>query len=244
MTFPVVRALLLVPLVIAASCSDDGNSKRDAAIDAPADTAPSPCGSDQLLAGELVDWDSTGAGDSFCGVLGATWQVHGDATRTDTTPPNGRVQLCLAAATTTQIDITPPTDPSPCLAAPGTYTLPALFVASQAVIATGKTFSVRDFTSARAGSANFGATIDPAKAQVYVDEIGGAAAASLAASHDPSQAYDGSAWAAGSAGSGVFFPNVDPTAGTTTLAVTGATAGPTTVPVVAGHITYVAVVTP
>src|SRR5262249_18777186 len=73
------------------ACGGGGNSTpHDAAPDTPA----GPCGAEASFTGEMIDWDSTTA--SFCGVLGAVWTVRGDATRKQTTPPNGRLTMCLA----------------------------------------------------------------------------------------------------------------------------------------------------
>ena len=75
------------------ACGDSGVKPKDASPDTPVDMAPGMCGADVFFTGEIVDWDSTDA--KFCGVFGAKWTVRGDVTRTSTTAPNGRFQLCL-----------------------------------------------------------------------------------------------------------------------------------------------------
>jgi len=84
---------------------------------------------------------------------------------------------------------------------------------------------------------------DNTKAQVFVHVEGTLGAVTIAAAHDATQAWSGTAWAAGSTGINVLFPNVDPTAGTTTVSATGATGGGT-IPLAANSFTYVTVVFP
>jgi len=205
----------------------------DAAIDAFV------CPANRFFTGEYVDWDSNNAA-GFCGIYMATFAVHGDASNSKPTNPNGRFQICLDNAIPSQIDITPPTAASQCTVPSSTYTLPGLAIADPEVIATGQLVSMRNFTVAREPTVGF--TPNAAKAHVFVHVDGTAAAVSIAASSDSPQAFDGTTWAAGATGQDVMFPNVDPTGGTTTVSMTGATAGAGSVPVVAGTITYVTLV--
>jgi hypothetical protein len=227
-----MRAL---PIILVA-CGSSPATVLDAprAIDATGDAGP--CGADLSFTGELVDWDSTTA--QFCGIFGATLQVHGDPSRVDHTPPNGRIQLCLASAPTTQIDITPPTAASECAIPKSTYAVPGILVANQAVIASGAVVSARSFTMARAPAFAF----DSAKAQVFVHVDGTPRAVSITGTHDAAQAFDDSTWAAGSTGANVFFPNVDPTPGATSVDVAGGATGTGSVPISAGTFTYLTVV--
>ena len=216
--------IALVVLAVTASCGD-----HNTAVDAP--------GADVLFTGELVDWDSTDTG-FFCGIFGAHLQVHGDPTRTNTTNPNGRFMVMIAAAATTQIDVTPPTAASQCTAPPSTYNVPGILVANKAVIDSGAIISARSFDVDRAPMFGY----DAAKAQVLVHVDGMRRAPSITGTHDATQAFDGTAWAMGTSGVNVYFPNVDPTGGTTTISVQGGAVGTGPVPIAAGTFTYVTVV--
>ena len=201
-----------------------------------------PCAGKLFYTGEIIDWDATE--NVFCGVFQATVQVHGDSTRTDQTNPNGRFQLCLAPAATTQVDITPPTTTSQCVTA-GLYQIPGIAIANQQVIATGKTISERMIGMDRVMPffTGLGVTYDSTKAIVFVHVEGMAHPVASGAAHDTAIAWDGTTWAAGNSGVNVVFPNTDVTSGTTAISVTGGTAvGTGSVPVVAGTFTYVTIV--
>jgi hypothetical protein len=135
---------LLVALV---ACSPAPHAVADAG----------PCGADRFVTGELVDWDSSDA--RFCGVFGATLEVHGDVTRRDETNPNGRFELCAPAAPLLRIDVTPPSDPSECTPAT-TYAAPATLIVPATTLDRGALISARLVTLARAPA--FG--VDAAKA--------------------------------------------------------------------------------
>jgi hypothetical protein len=215
-----------------AACSSGPNKPKDAAID----------GAELFFTGEVVDWDSTDT--MFCGVFMAGMEVDGDATRHDSTNPNGRFQLNLAPAATTRVDITPPTAASECVTGNPTYApIPGIVIADQAVIAASGFYSVRAMTSPRLTTffTQVGTPFDSSKAQVFVHVDGTARPVSIDAAHDATQAWDGTTWAAGDTGVNVFFPNVAVGAGTTTISMTGATgAGPA--PIIAGTITYVTLI--
>ena len=68
----------------------------------PPDADNSQCPGALFLTGAYVDWDSTAA--NFHGVAFATWQL--DASHTDQTAPNGRVQLCIPATGRSLIQVT------------------------------------------------------------------------------------------------------------------------------------------
>lgn len=230
----------LAVLVLLAACSDGSNHPKDAAIDAPPDAPPDagPCPANRFFTGELVDWDSNET-TAFCGIFMATFQVSGDPTRTNATNPNGRFQLCLAAATTTRVDMTPPTAQSECTTPLSTYSMPGIAIADAAVIASGQLFSMRDFTVARQPS--LGVTLDGAKGHVFVHVDMTAQPVSITATHDTTQFFDGTAWnTTGPTAANVFFPNVP--AGMTTVSMTGGAIGSGDVPVEAGKITYVTLV--
>jgi len=218
---------LLLALAVAA-CGDDGGKTIDAAL---SDGQP------LMFTGEYVDWFSTDTG-FFCGIFQATFTVHGDSTRTNQTNPNGRFMLSLAPAQTTQIDITPPTAQSECSQPKSTYNVPGIMIADASVIASGQMISARSFTV----DAATGVGYDSSKAQVLVHVDGTPRAVSITGAHQPAQAFDGTTWAAGDTGVNVYFPNLDPAGGTTTISTTGTALGTGTVPVAAGTFTYVTLV--
>jgi hypothetical protein len=231
-------ALLRATLAMAVWACGPSAAQSDAAVDVPTSDA-GPCGADVLFTGELTDWSSSDT--DFCGIFQAKWQVRGDPTRTKTTSPNGRFELCIAPAATTQIDVTPPSDPSPCRAKPGSYTFPGIAIANQAVISSGALFSARSITTEAIQAA--GLTLSPAKAQVLVRVTGTARQVTSAAPHDPPLAFNGATWAPGDTGVYVYFPNTDATTGSTTISTPAATSlGAGTAPVVAATFTYVTIV--
>jgi len=217
----------------------DAPPRPDAALDA------FMCPANRFFTGQYIDWDSNNS-SNFCGIYSATFAVHGDASNSKPTNPNGRFQICLDNAIPSQIDITPSTTASQCTVPASTYPLPGLAIADPEVITTGQLISMQNFTVAR--EATLGFTVDTSKAFVYVnvDAVPPAtrAAVSITSSSDPAQAYTMSTgtWAAGTTGDAVFFPNVDPTGGTTTVSMPGATVGAGSVPIVAGTISYVTIV--
>lgn len=213
-------------LVILCACSDDA-APRDAATP---DIDNGTCGSMVRFTGEYVDWDS---GAAFCGILGAQFQVQGGGAKS-TTAPNGRFDLCVPDAPVTLLDITPPTAMSECTKMPETYVLPGIAVASKAVITAGGFWSGRAFGMARQA-------VDPTRAQVFVHVNGTPKDVSLTAAHGPAQAMMGDTWAPGSTGHEVFFPDVDPAGGSTTLSAAGAI-GTGSIPLVAGKMTNVSII--
>lgn len=211
-----------------AGCSGGGGKKPDAAI---------TDGQPLTFTGEYVDWFSTDTG-FFCGIFQATFTVHGDATKTSTTNPNGRFTLTLDPKQTTQVDITPPTGQSECSQPKSTYNVPGIIIADASVIASGGMYSARAFTVDAATMVGY----DSSKAQVLVHVDGTPRAVSITGNHQPTEAFDGTMWAAGDTGVNVYFPNVDPAPGMTTVSTTGTALGTGTVPVAAGTFTYVTVV--
>ncbi len=229
-----------IPFLVLAACGSPATSAldapltRDAAADAPRDA--DRCGAELSFVGELVDWDSTD--QQFCGIFGASLEVRGDATRTATTPPNGRIMMCLAAAATTLIDVTPPTAASQCTTPSSSYDIPGVIVVDQSVVATGALGRARSFTMARAPAFAY----DVTKAQVFVHVDGTPRAVSITGSHDPEQAFGTAGWALGATGVDVYFTNVDPTSGSTAIDVVGGALGTGSAPITAGTFTYLTVV--
>ena len=234
-----MRYVLLVIAVSACANCGGNNNQPDAPV-----VGDGPCGAETYFTGEVVDWDETEA--SFCGVFNAKMTVHGDAARTDTTNPNGRFELCIAHAATTQVDLEPPTGASQCVSPLGsTYSIPGIVIANQQVIATGKTFSARMITMQRVMPffTGLGVTYDPAKAVVFVHVEGTLHPVASSAAHDTTLAFNSGVWAAGDTGANVVFPNTDPAGGTTNITVSGGSAiGTGSVPVAAGTFTYLTIV--
>jgi hypothetical protein len=206
-----------------------GGGSNGTPHDAAADTPAGPCGAELSFTGEMIDWDSTDA--NFCGVAGAVWTVRGDATRTDTTPPNGRLSMCLARQTQTLIDVTPPTAGSQC---PGlfntpmnTYPMAAVAIVPEGVLVPNASFSVRAMVQSRQATmeTQIGAPLDAAHGQLYVHVVGTPHAVSISAAHGATQRFDGTTWAAGATGSDVFFPNVDLSGGVVGVTIAGNAVG-------------------
>ena len=214
------RCLVLVAL---AACSDPSHP-------APTDGQP------LQFTGELVDMESGNA--LFCGILGAQFTVHGDATRTDSSNPNGRFMLTLVPAYRTQVDITPPTAQSECSQPKSSYSHPGIIIADSDVINAGAMYSARMYTEADA--ANFAP--DAAKAQVLVHVEGTQRAVSITGTHAAAMAFDGTSWAAGNTGVNVLFPNVDVGGGTTNITMAGTTLGAGSAPIAANTFTFVTLV--
>jgi hypothetical protein len=184
--------------------------------------------------GEYVDWDND---KSFCGIFNAALTPQGGARVT--LPPNGRIDLCVPDQATTLIDIAVPPAAPDCLAdRTRNYVLPGIGVASKAVILAGGNWQGRNFVEGRE-------QVDPAKAHVFVHVSGPARAVSLDAghSHGPIQAVVTDTWAPGDSGHEVFIPDVDPAGGSATLSVAGGAVGAGAIPLAAGKITMLTVIT-
>jgi hypothetical protein len=214
-------------LVVICACSDDAAPRDATTVDIDNGT----CGNLLRFTGEYVDWDS---GAAFCGIFDAQFQVQGGSAKSSTAP-NGRFDLCIPADPVVLVDITPPTMASACTTPPATYALPGIAVANKAVITAGGFWSGRGFVVGRE-------TIDPTKAQVFVHLNGTPQKVTLTATHGPTQARMGDTWSSGEIGQEVFFPDVDPTGGETTLSSAGAI-GTGPIPLVAGKMTNVSIVT-
>jgi hypothetical protein len=218
-----------------AACGGCGGGSGS--VDAAPDIDNGTCGAMLRFTGEYVDWDND---TTFCGLPGSVFTIPGVGPRT-ISAPNGRVDLCIPDQATTLIDITPPATIPDCKVVSDPqlkYSLPGIAVASKAVILTGKPWSGRSFIAGRQ-------TYDPAKAQVFVHIEGPARAVSLDAAHGhgPTQAVATTTWAPGDTGHEVFIPDVDPAGGSATLSVAGGAIGDGSIPLVAGKMTTLTVVT-
>lgn len=199
------------------------------APDAPADARDAgPCGADLFVTGELVDFDSSTA--QFMGVFNARLTVEDLPSRTTTTAPNGRFELCAPAASALRFD----------LDAPGDYLDGKVYIEADALDA--RPLSFRAYTQLR-GSTLY--TFDAARGHVLVFLAGDRTELTLDRPHGPALSGndddgDGAfTWSAGTAGRYVLFPNVDVTSPTITLR--GDLSGPHTIPVAAGRLTWVAI---
>ena len=221
-------------LLAVAGCAGCGGGSSS--VDATPDIDNGMCGSMLRFTGEYVDWDND---MTFCGLPGSVFNIPGVGPKT-LTAPNGRIDFCIPDQATTLLDITPPSTLPDCKVVSDPqlkYSLPGIAVANKAVILAGGSWSGRTFIDRRE-------TYDPAKAQVYVHIDGPAHAVSLDASHAPQiQAVATNMWAPGDTGHEVFIPDVDPTGGSATLSVAGGATGAGSIPLVAGKMTTLTVIT-
>lgn len=224
--------LILLAACGGGSSQPDAKLDKDAAIDAPADA--SPCGNDTFFTGELIDWDSTDS--AFLGVNAARVSVQGMPAISTTTPPNGRLELCVPTVPLLRFDVD----------APAGYLDGTAYVEREA-LGGGRAISLRSITTTRAASfyTERGLTFDPARAHVLVFLAGDRTTLTLDRPHDAAQnANDDAAagtfiWADGAGGRYVLFPNVDVAQPTGVL--TGDTSGPHTIAVTAGQLSLVAI---
>jgi hypothetical protein len=213
------------------------DAKVDAKPDAPVDAGLCPAGQVEFT-GEYVDWNSTTA--QFCGIFSATFAEDTNPQASDMTAPNGRFKLCVPGTGRTQIDITNPSGASPCDPSPGSYsTMAGITIADPAVIATGQIISYRDFTTTVASTLNL--TLGDAQLFVHVD--GTAAAITVSEATGTPMYFDGTTWSTMLPATivNVFYPNLDPTPGSVTVTMTGAT-GNGSVPIEANAVSYITVV--
>lgn len=239
----------LLAIIALCACSDPP-AKPDAAVDSAVDgkTADAGrCGADVPLTAEHLDWDTTDA--AFCGVFQATWTVRGSTNPLETakTPPNGRVVLCIPDAARTTIDVTPATAASQCAMTGGTYPLHAVAVIDrsvEAMLSATSVFRGRSFTGARETSfyTQIGAAYDPGKGALLVHVAGTPHPVAISGTHDATQRFDGSSWAAGDTGIDVYFPNVP--VGTTTITGAAGTIGGGSVPIEANTVTFATLYSP
>jgi len=227
-----MRAWLLSSLVIVTACS--GPSGPPDIFDGHLADA-GRCGAAPSVSGEFVDWDSSDA--SFHGVAFATFAIDGDSDplHTDTSAPNGRIEMCIPSGARALIKITPGASDKH---------LGGHLIADPAVFSSGRLFSLRGITAARAATffTEHGLTYDAGKGQLFVNEIGTASTVTLtgATAEATLASADGVTWAPGASGTYVLFANVTGASGT----VGGATLGGGSVTLVAGEMTYTSVATP
>jgi hypothetical protein len=225
----------IISLLAVAGCTACGGGSGSA--DAAPDIDNGTCGAQLRFTGDYLDWDSD---TTFCGMPGTDFAIPGGGTQR-LVAPNGRIDFCIPDQATTLLDITPPSILPGCKVVSDPqlkYSLPGIAVASKAVILAGGSWSGRTFIDGRE-------TYDPAKAQVYVHIVGPAHAVSLDLSHvhGAPQAVATTTWAPGDTGHEVFIPDVDPAGGSATLTVAGGAIGAGPIPLAAGKMTTLTVVT-
>jgi hypothetical protein len=219
-----MRRIALTALVVGGcSCNNDTH---------PVDAAP------VVFMGEYVDFLSTE--NVFCGILDAKWTLHDRADLTDMTNPNGRVSFTLPPMERWQFDITPSARASECTMPPGQmYNVPGIAIVDAQVVAAGGEYSSRAYSTTVAQTFGF----MPGLAQVLIHVDGTPRAVQIAAPHAATQAFtEAGGWAAGDTGENVFFPNVDPSSGTTMVTVTGGAVGTGEIPLSGGTFTYLTVI--
>jgi hypothetical protein len=219
------RAYLLVGLAFSA-CSEP-EVTPDAVPELPPD-ASDICGAAATwFKGEYLDWDSTAA--MFDGIKGATFTLREDATHTARTLSNGRFELCASDATEFLVDITP------YAASPH---VGGTIVATKDATGSNTAISLRAFTKERGEVGPF--AYDTQKAQVYIVVLGPARTVEVSATHGSPFQWTGSEWRSGRTGTHIYFPNVDPTGGTTKVSIPNASPV-SLIPVKPGEFTYVIV---
>lgn len=232
-----VSATFVAALVTVSGCGDDAAS---CSVPVDPDFDNGACGSDVQVTGELVDWDTD---ETFCGINSAQISVGGQMAGT---APNGRFIVCAPDSPDTTLSIMLPAAPSQCTADSSTYTTPTLIYVTQETIKSGATISARSITDTRR-SAFFvdvlGQAFEESKAHVLVHVEGNPVAVSLDKAHDPPAAIADTTWALGDTGHEVFFPNVEIGDGRATVSVASGCATPSTVPLMAGTITNVTILT-
>jgi hypothetical protein len=238
-----VTRSLVCSLAIMCACGDNLKGPIDAApIDATPDSPPvddGPCGTNRFIGAELLDWDSTGA--AFMGVNAATFTQRG-GTATTTTPPNGRVEMCVGTTTSYIFDVD---------VASATYLDAIAYFDLEAIVESApadRHIRFRGITTARATSFYVERSLvyDPTKAHVLVYLAGDVSDISLDRAHGTPQlgtynaSTDSITWTSG-AGSAkyVLFPNVD--ASSPTGVIEGDLGGDHSVPLEAGKLTLVGI---
>ncbi|MFN0245747.1 MAG: hypothetical protein ACKV2T_02490 [Kofleriaceae bacterium] len=236
----------LVLLAFLAACGDNlkgpvDGAPADQAIDmAPADDGP--CGTSRFIGAELLDWDSPAP--AFMGVNSATFTQRGGAA-TATTPPNGRVEMCVATTTSYVFDVD---------VASATYLDAIAYFDLETIVDSARTdgyVRFRGLTSARAASfyTERSLVFDNTKAHVLVYLAGDISNISLDRAHDLPQlgmyntTTDAIAWTSGVVGANssryVLFPNVN--AASPTGAIEGDLQGDHSIPLEAGKLTLVGI---
>ena len=231
---------MLLSLLVLAGCGDDGGGDDSCAAPVDPNFNNGSCGTNVQITGELVDWDTD---ETFCGINQAAISIDGE---TSNTAPNGRFILCGPDSPDSTLAVVLPTASSQCTARPSTYSTPTLIYVTKETIKAGATISARSFTDERRLSFFYdvlGQQFDATKAHVLVHVDGPAVAISIDKDHGPSASIAGTTWDTGDTGHEVFFPNVEIGNGRATVSVASGCATASAVPLVAGQITNVTILT-
>lgn len=244
------RRLLALGLLFVAACSDDAPATSpdagdpDAAVDAT-DGPPARCPGQIFVTGEYTTWGSTP--DQYKGIANAQWSARPPSTASDTTNPNGRVELCVAPEVVSVLDVTGGESAIDGSSDTLTGYLDAIFVADPAVYASAaNTFVAKGLTADEAAAfyAAEGPMFDPTKAQVLIHIQGPPVALTLdqlslrfalTDENDTSWENDGTGYL-------VLFTNVS--VGSNQVILTSSPSsftGPTTLPVEAGVLTFTSI---
>lgn len=225
-----MRIALLFASVLLVGCSDDAAPLKDSG---PGDSGTDGTGCASMLVGELLDLDSSEA--SFMGIPGATVSVEGRPDTATTTPPNGRLQLCIPTITD-PVRVT--------IDGPSTYLDSSVYIEPETLQQQAAApITLRSFTEERAATfyAEHGSAFDSALGHLLVLQTADITDLTIDRTHDTKIAATDSngtlTWSAGSGGRYVLFPNVVVAQPTATLS---GDAGDThVVPIAAGKLTIV-----
>lgn len=241
-----IRSLACVLVALGGACGDNLDGPIDAPpSDTPIDAPPAdegPCGTNRFIGAELLDWDSSSG--AFLGVEAATFTQRG-GTATTTTPPNGRVEMCVGTTTSFLFDVD--------VASPA-YLDAIAYFDLEAIVGSGPSdqrIRFRGITAARAATfyTERSLVFDATKAHVLVYLAGDVSNISLDRAHGTPQlgAYNASTesitWTTGSSGASaskyVLFPNVD--AASPSGVIEGDLQGDHSIPLEAGKLTLVGI---
>lgn len=222
-------ALSIASVLWLVGCSDDAAPLTDSG---PGDTTDgNACAS--MIVGELLDLDSSDA--SFKGIPGAMVSIEGVPATTVTTPPNGRLMVCVPTVTD-PVRLT--------IDGPNTYLDSSVYIEPETLEQQAAApISLRSFTDERAATfyGEQGLAFDSALGHILVQQTIDISDLSIDRTHDTTLAASANGstltWAPGAAGRYVLFPNVSVAQATATLS---GDAGEThVVPVAAGKLTIV-----
>ncbi|HEY0195100.1 MAG TPA: hypothetical protein VGC42_28495 [Kofleriaceae bacterium] len=211
-------ATLFLASCALAACGGGGGGDKPVDAATPDSSSDAGCATPKYTA-EIIDWNANAT--VFCGVNVATAIVRGQASITDTTNPNGRFELCLAASTNPiTIDITPPTAASECKSTIGKYTVPAVLTLQPAVISKPTLASVRllsdsELADEYSGAGN-GQMFQPERGQLVIHIDGTPSRVATLTGIDPmscgpARQFNGTAWenviGSTTAGTDVLYPD-------------------------------------
>lgn len=181
----------------------------DAAVDATPDS-PTECPASRIVTGEYLDVEATD--EAYTAIYNASWQLVPNGA-TDTTSPNGRVELCA------------PNDEASVRVAvvgPSPYLPADVYLERWQDEAAIAPFSVRGLSAAQASALlqAHAKTPDADTGSVFVLQTGTPQALQIDDANAVALSHDGEAWSPGSSGAAVLFLRVAP--GARHISATGA----------------------